>query len=173
MRTVGSSDAHKLINVAFQRVVACNSLLTHRLASLIQRAIQFIGKTDGIILVEFVAGPQFPTHLGVPKGVGCRLADADMIAVSMCVGCNGIILTVTSIGKLQHAEYLQPSFAMLHGHVIVGCQLVITLHLAICLHAYVVALMLLRLDANDSTDLGIVLGTRRSNDIHALDVGGL
>ena len=50
MRTVGSSDAHKLINVAFQRVVACDSLLTHRLTPLIQRAIQLIGETDGVIL---------------------------------------------------------------------------------------------------------------------------
>ena len=148
-RTVGSSDAHKLVNVAFQRVVACDSLLTHRLAPLIQRAIQLIGETDGVLLVEFVAGSQFPTHLGVPKGVGRILADADMIAVGMRVGCDGIVLTVISIGKLQRAEHLQSSSAVLYGHVIVGRPLVVTLHLAICLRAHAVALPSDGLDADD------------------------
>ena len=170
LRSVIHVCRHQLVNNAFKGIITCDSLLTHRLASLIQRAIQIIGETDGVILVEFVAGPQLSTHLGVPKAVGCILADTDMIAVGIRVGCNGIVLAMISIGKLQRAEDLQPFCAILHRGIVVGRPLFVILHLAVCLHTHALALWTDGFDADDGTDLGIVLGTGRRDDVHALDV---
>ena len=70
-------------------------------------------------------------------------------------------------------KHFQSSRAISHRHIIVGSPLFIKCHLAICLYTDTVALMSLRLDAYDGTNLSIVLGSRRGDDIHALDVCGL
>ena len=96
-----------------------------------------------------------------------------MITVCPDVSRYCIVLGMVAVIDHHVSEHFQTARAIFYRGIVVGCPFLVIFYLAVCFHADAVALMLLRLDANDCPDFCIVLGTRRSNDIHALDVGGL
>ena len=91
----------------------------------------------------------------------------------MSISSQRIILGMVAILENSDTKHFQSSRSILYHSIIVICPLLVIYYLAICLHAHAVTLPSDGLDANDSTDLGIVPGTRRGNHVHALDVCGL
>ena len=77
-----------------------------------------------------------------------------MIAVGIRVGCNGIVLGVVAVIDHHATKYLQSARAIFHRCIVVGCPLLVILHLTVCLHTYALALWTDGFDADDGTDLG-------------------
>ena len=73
--------------------------------------------------------------------------------ITVCSGVSRYCIVLGMVAVIDHhvSEDFQSTRAVFHGDIIVGCPL--------CLHADAVALMLLRLYADDRPDFCIVLGT--------------
>ena len=74
------------------------------------------------------------------------------------------------IVECHGAEQLQATLTVFHFQIVVSRPLPVVGHLAECLYAKAVTLRKNGLDADNGIHLGIVLGTRRGDDVHPLDV---
>ena len=74
------------------------------------------------------------------------------------------------IVECHGAEQLQATLTVFHFQIVVSRPLPVVGHLAECLYAKAVTLRKNGLDADNGIHLGIVLGTRRGDDVHTLDV---
>ena len=149
-----------LVNHSFEGVVSCDGLLCLNRSTLIERAAKIVGETDGVVIVEIITGSYLPAKHGVPEVVGTYLYDVYVIIVCPDVSRYCIVLGMVAVIDHHVSEHFQTARVVFHCGIIIGCPLLIKFYLAICLHADAVALMLLRLYADDRPGFCIVLGTR-------------
>ena len=99
----------------------------------------------------------------------------NIYVITVCPDVSRYCIVLGMVVVIDHhvSEHLQTARAIFYRGIVVGCPFLVIFYLAGCLHADAVVLTLLRLYADNRPDFCIVLGTRRGNDIHAFDVGGL